>query len=515
MGAFRNIAVVSSATGASRILGLVRDVCFFIYLGAGVWASAFVVAFTLPNLFRRLLGEGALASAIIPVFASSLEQDGAVSAHRFFNQVLTRLFLSLCVLCLLGILLFGGLSRAELLGERWQTAAHLAALVFPYVLFVCLAAVVGAGLNVSGRFAAAALSPVWLNLCMILALLLGGSAYPGDPEKIVFGLCIGVLAGGVLQLLLPAWDFSKTGWRPAFSLARSERLTRVWQLFLPGVAGAAILQVNMLVSRLLAFAVDEAGASILYAASRLMELPLGLFTVAVATVVYPTMARAVAREDEAGFTSAFLQGVRLVAAISFAAGVGLAVLAPEILTLLFQYGAFDQSAVRATTPVLIIYGLGLSFYSVATFLTRGLYAHENMRAPVRIALVCLGVNLGISLLLMGPFGVRGLALANVLTALVQCLLLWRALNRVALGVNFAALIPAFVKIAFAGLVMGVLCYLGTVGIAWFALPERVAVFTKVLFLVPLGVAAYGACLWLVRFEDTGTLIEMVRRRFRK
>ncbi|NCG09218.1 MAG: murein biosynthesis integral membrane protein MurJ, partial [Verrucomicrobia bacterium] len=275
MKELRNIAAVSLPTIGSRVLGLVRDIFLFASLGAGVWSSAFVLAFTLPNLFRRVLGEGALTSAFIPVFSGSLERGGKAGAFDFFNRVFLRMCLILAVLVLAGALLLKGLTVAGFLSGRWALSANLAVWLLPYSFFICLAALVTAALNVLGRFFVAASTPIFLNLCMIGSLLLG-IQFAEDAGGIVAFLCGGVLFGGLLQLALPLLDLKRAGWRPQPMQANGEAMGELWQLLLPGLLGAAVLQVNILVSRLLAYGLNEGAAAVLYMSGRLMEVPLGV-----------------------------------------------------------------------------------------------------------------------------------------------------------------------------------------------------------------------------------------------
>ncbi|MEC8219854.1 MAG: murein biosynthesis integral membrane protein MurJ, partial [Verrucomicrobiota bacterium] len=422
----------------SRLLGLLRDILIFAALGASLWNSAFILAFTLPNLFRRLLGEGALSSAIVPVFSDVLEREGQSGAFRFFNQVLARLLLALVIIISLGMLLMAWAAGGDFLPKRWSMGAGLAVWLMPYMLLICLAAIISVGLNLVGRFAVAASTPILLNLAMIGALV-AGFCLDSDAARLVYWLCGGVLFGGLLQLLLPAIDLMRQGWRPRLESEGGAALTELWQLFLPGLMGAAILQINILISRLLAYSLDESAVSVLYLASRLMELPLGVFTIAVATVFFPLLAKALSNHDEMAFSAAFLKGLRLVVGISLPAGIGLFVLGEPIIKLLFFWGAFEQADVLATVPLLAIYGLGLPFYSAATFATRGLHASKDMRTPVRVAAYCLLINLFFGLLLMQFWAAAGLAAANVLAALAQSWLLWRTLSSRRPAISYRAL----------------------------------------------------------------------------
>ena len=456
---FKNIGVVSLFTVGSRVLGLIRDILIFASLGAGIWNSAFILAFTLPNLFRRLLGEGALTSALVPVFSDVLQREGRASAFHFFNQI----FLRLCAVLLLtvggGIGILWLLDAGGWLSERWRLGAELSAVLLPYMIFICLAAILSAGLQCLGRFAAAASTPIVLNLAMIGAL--GAAHFLESAERsTVYWLCGGVLLGGFLQMGLPGADFIRQGWRPGLTRQSSVALGRLWKLFLPGLLGAAILQVNILVSRLLAYSLDASSVSVLYLASRLMELPLGIFTIAVVTVYFPLLSRMASEQNRGGFRQSFREGIQLIIAITIPAGIGLAVLAEPILSLLFQWGAFEAQDVAATLPLLMIYGFGLPLYSIATFATRGLHAGEDMVTPVRIAAICLLSNAAMGLIFMQFLGAAGLALGNVLSALLQAVLLWTAIGRSKFDLSGLKLSRSILKVCLSGFFMGLFCWVG-------------------------------------------------------
>ncbi len=325
---------------------------------------------------------------------------------------------------------------------------------------------------------------------------------------------LGVLFGGLLQLALPAWDLIRQGWHPEISKASSASLDQVWALFLPGLMGAAILQVNILVSRLLAFTLDDSSVSILYLASRLMELPLGVFTISVVTVFFPLLASAVSDKDKNGFARSFNQGSRLILAISVPAAVGLLVLAEPILALLFNWGHFSMQDVRATLPLLIIYAIGLPFYSLATFATRGLHARKDMVSPVRVAAVCLFMNAACGFALMQFFGAAGLAAGNVIAAIVQSALLWKSLSTRVEGVRVRYLWKPLVQITSAALLMALAVHLGALVVRE-AIPLDLGKLTNgliVAFGVPVGSISYLALLTVFRFQEIGELKALVLRK---
>jgi|TARA_B110000438_G_scaffold292651_1_gene331309 putative peptidoglycan lipid II flippase len=399
----------------------------FAGFGAGPYLSAYLVAFTLPNLLRRLVGEGALTSAVIPVLSERLESGGKAASFDTLNRVLSRLFLALLFFSILGIGLLIALSLVPGVSLRWLLAERLGALLLPYCIFVCAGAIVGAQLNILQRFMIPALGSVWLNIVMIVAIGLGLWLMPGSVYARLVLLCVAVLLGGFLQYIIPAFALRREGWTPRLDGSRDESLTEVWRLLLPGMAGAAILQVNLLIARLLALSIDDAATSILYLANRLVELPYGVFAVAITTVAFPRLARAVAQKDESDFRSAYEQGRTAIFLITLPAAVGLFVLAEPILITLFEWGLFDSRSVLRTVLPLQILAISMPFFSWTMLATRGLHSWKKMKLPMRVAGVNVVINLVLGLWLMRYWGVVGLAVANLAASVVVALLLEAAL----------------------------------------------------------------------------------------
>ena len=425
----QSILTVSGSTLGSRVLGLLRDVLVYAQLGLGQTNSAFLLAFTLPNLFRRLFGEGALSSVLIPLLTEEDTRAGRGRAFALLNRTLSRLLLVLAALCLAFALLVGLPLQVGAVDEsRYGEAARLGLLLFPYVIPICLAALLAGALQVLGRFFVPAITPVLLNVSMIAFLAGPGIWFAATPYEKALWLSLGVLVGGLLQLLLPAADLGRRGWRPRADFSGDPALGRLQRLFVPAMAGAAILQVNILVSRVFAFWIDDDGVALLYLAARLVELPLGLFGIAAATVLFPEFARRASRGDAEGFRHSYRSGAALVLAITLPAFLGLALLAEPILGAVFSWGLFDARDAARAAPVLALFAAGLPFYALATLLTRAHQARQDMKTPVRVAGWVLLANVVLSLALMEPFGVRGLAAANSLAAVLQTVLLHRRLR---------------------------------------------------------------------------------------
>lgn len=497
MGRFaRRISEVAGWTLASRVLGLLRDILLFASLGTGVLNSAFILAFTLPNLFRRLLGEGALTSSSIPVLAESLAKNGEKETHQLFNAIISRLGLFILILQVVAIPAFGLVYLLDGLEERWYLGARLSQVLFPYMLFICLGALACGMLNVFGRFGLAAFNQVWLNLTMIGTILYGLWYMPDNGWGRVLLISSGVLLGGLLQFAAPAIGLARQGWSPKVSFVTHPDLGKILRLFLPGLLGAAIFQINILVCRLLAFSLDDTATGLLYLSSRLVELPLGVFAIAVTTVIFPDLSRLSATGKDEQYANVFTRGLGLIFMITLPAAIGLSVLARPILAFLFEWGLFSGEDVAAATPVLIASTLGLPFFAWSTLLTRAWYARQEMKVPVRLAAVNLFLNLFLGLLFMQFLGAVGLALANSISAMVHCLALQyflpgNALNRPRLA--------SIVTLPIALLVLYMVARTGSHFIESLFADGKLVDMLSVLTVIPVAVISYFGILWLMRF----------------
>lgn len=525
---FKNISVVSGATMFSRVLGLVRDAQMSAVFGLDALASAFVSAFTLPNLFRRLLGEGALTAAFVPTLQEELRERQRAGAFALVNQVASWLFVVTSGLVVLGMAglwlvpaLGGGLQAAGLSAgvvRRWTEAAGLGVILFPYLITVCLAAVFSAALQSLQRFLEPALSPVWLNLAMIG--LLAGGAYGGwaeTPEGAMLWLCAGALLGGCLQMLVPAWALMREGWRPAFDFSAGDPLRQIVRLMLPSIFGSAIYLINMAVSRLVGLSLNDSAVAALNLATRLMELPIGVFTVAVATVIFPLIAKHAAADDWTSLAQAYRKGMRLVLVINVPAAVGLAVLGEPIVRLLFQRGAFDAGDTAAVLPVLVTYALGLPFLSFVSIVLRAYYAQKDTVTPVRAAMISFCVNLGLSVALMKPLGTLGLAIAGNVATLAQAVYLQTRLGRARPGLAFRPMLRDLGKIAFGAAAMGAGVWAAWRGWSGLGAPSPARDALGLVLVIGGAAAGYGACLWLLRIEgrdDLAAVGAKLRAKFR-
>ncbi|APG26809.1 murein biosynthesis integral membrane protein MurJ [Syntrophotalea acetylenivorans] len=419
-------AVMGAATGLSRIAGLVRDMVVASLFGAGFGTDAFFMAFTIPNLLRRFFAEGALTAAFVPTFSTVYHKQGADEARKVADICWTLLLLVMLGVTLLGIWASPVIVRA--IGAGYGAVAgklvltdFLNRLMFPYIFFVSLLALVTGILNVLGHYFFPSFSTVLLNVSMIVCAVLLAPLFPVQP---IVALAIGVLIGGFLQLALQFPVLRRKGIRLRFNFNFSHpSVKRIAQLMLPGLAGVAIYQINVVVSRLLASYLPEGSVSYLYYGQRLFELPQGIFVVSLAQAVLPAMSRQAAGGDHDGLKESLRFSLVLISIVTLPAAAGLIVCAVPVYSLFFMRGAFSYQDVSQTALALGAYAPGLLFVGVSRILVPTFYALQDTRTPVWVSFWTFLVNAILGLILMGPLRHVGLALALSLSSVCNCLLL--------------------------------------------------------------------------------------------
>jgi putative peptidoglycan lipid II flippase len=425
------VAKVGGNAFLSRVLGFVRDLVLARVFGADAGTDAFFVAFKVPNFARRLFAEGAFAAAFVPVFFEYKANRGQAELRRLLDEVTGTLGALLAAVTILGVLAAPLLILVFAPGFGAQPgqqalAAEMLRLTLPYLLFISLTALAGGVLNAHGRFGVPAFTPVLLNVSIIACALHLAPAL----ERPVFGLAWGVLIGGILQLAFQLPPLARLGLipRPRFNL-RGAGVTRIVRRLGPGLFGVSVTQVNLLLDTLFASFLAAGSISWLYYSDRLMEFPLGILAVALGTVILPRLSREHARRSPASFSDTLDWALRWTLLLGAPAAVGLTVLAGPILATLFYSAEFAAGDVRMASLSLMAYAVGLAAFMAIKVLVPGYYARNAQRAPVRFALVALAVNLALNLVLMGPLGHAGLALATSVAAFVNAALLLRGLLR--------------------------------------------------------------------------------------
>ena len=423
------MALGGFSTFTSRITGLIRDILFAKYWGTGDALGSFFLAFTIPNLFRRILGEGALLEALVPLFTEKLSQNGKIRAFIFASNAVSVVSVILVIIIVSGILI------CEIFTQLFPTVFAIQTITFvqyllPYTYFVCIAGILAGILNCFNHFAIPALSPVILNLCLIVALVYSGNSVNSSNPSGVYWLIFAILFAGVLQVLLLIPSLVKINFSfaflPKFNSPDIRQLTR---LVLPGVFGASVNQINVLFDRLFACWLGGYAITSLYFSERIVYLPIGIFAVALSTACLPEFSRAQASGDLKNLTLSLGYAIRHILYITVPCVLLLLMLPHEIIHLLYQRGNFDLKSTQYTISAMTFYAPGIPAFAAAKILRAGFFSGKDTRTPVKIALVCLLVNLVLNALLIFPLKQAGLALATTISSYLNVILLTIAIFR--------------------------------------------------------------------------------------
>lgn len=421
----KRAGLIGFLTLLSRITGLLRDAAVAYFFGATWVADAFYMAFTIPNLLRRFVAEGALTISFIPIFTGELKKSRE-SARVLSRQAFSWLFLLLILITLAGIwfspqILKGMAAGFEAEPEKFALTVTLTRLCFPYIVFVSLAALVMGVLNSLKIFGSPAASPICLNLGLIAG---AAASFWFDPP--VVGLAAGILLGGAMQLLIQIPDLARAGFFPRFNFGLHPELKPLLGLMAPAAYGAAVYQVNVIIMRLFASYLPTGAISYLWYASRLFEFPMGVFAIALATAIQPTLSEFAAEKNWDRFKDSLNYGLRLNFLITFPAMVGLVILSGPLVRVLLQRGEFDPVAAVATGQAMMAFAVGLPFLGLVRIIVPAFYSLKDSKTPVVWATVAVAVNLALAKLWVGPLGHNGLALALSASSLVNAfgLLIW-------------------------------------------------------------------------------------------
>ncbi len=445
----RATGVVSVATFMSRILGLIRDMVIASFFGAGMTTDAFFIAFTIPNLLRRLLGEGSLTVSFVPVYTEYLTHRPH-EAPRVIHTTATVAASLLFVLTALGIALAPWIVMIQVPGWKDPTLIKLTALMtricFPYLFFIGLVALAMGILNSHRHFLAPAVAPCLLNISIIACVLfLSPTVYPP-----IVTAALGVLLGGLTQLLLQLPFLRTKGitFKIDFDL-RHPALRRIARMMAPMVMGIAVFQLNQVVNRLLASFLPKGSVSYLYYADRIFEFPLGLFPIALGVAVLPSFSRLVTQGKMEEFKDGVNFALRIILLITVPAMVGLIILRVPIINLIFQQGVFTYHSTLMTAQALLCYSLSIWAFGGINVLTRAFYAFEDAKTPVKIAVIALATNCLAGIILMHPLQHAGLALASSISATVNVSLLIYFFHRKTAGMRWRELTSSLYKITLA------------------------------------------------------------------
>jgi len=502
----------------SRVLGLVRDVVIANVMGSGVAADVFFFANKIPNFLRRLFAEGAFAQAFVPVLAeyqAQDEKDGSQETKKLIAQVSGTLGVIITIVTAIGmiaspviVMLFGfgwfmdWLNDGEH-GAKFELASTLLKITFPYLWFVSLTALAGAILNTLGKFAVAAFTPVLLNVCIILCAITLSATF----ENPAFALAWGVFLGGLVQFLFQIPFLYRAGVlvKPKWAW-QAKGVAKIRKLIIPALFGVSVTQINLLLDTLIASFLVTGSISWLYYADRLLEFPLGLFGIGIATVILPSLAGLHARKNQQAFRQTIDWGLRIVSLMGIPALAGLMVLAQPIIMVLFMRGEFSQQDVVQVSFALYAYLSGLVSFMFIKVLAPGYYARQDTKTPVKIGIKAMVANMAFNLMLAPFLGYVGLALATTLSATLNAFLLYRGLK--ASG-TFTLTIQTkvfIVKLVFAALAMAaVVWWLSPVFSDWLEM-SKFEQLTSLFAYIFAGVIVYALMVLVfgIRLRDLKT-----------
>ena len=459
---FKIISIVGSLTFLSRILGYFRDLLIARVIGAGLISDCFFVAFKLPNLFRRILGEGAMNAAFIPVVSGVRTKSGKKSADAFFSNIFSFLLVSLLAFVLILeifmpliiTLIAPGFSDNP---EKFNHSINLTRLTFPFVLFICLTSLMGAYLNTLGKFASMAVTPIILNLSLIFTLLI---FFKSENLFLISStLSFVVSIAGIIQVIWMYYNIrrNKSKLSINFSFLKTfksnKEITKFFKLLLPAILGNGAYQINLLIDMILASTLPDGSISFLYYADRVNQLPLGVLGIAIGTALLPVLSSQVKKNQKKEAEKSISKAIKFGILFSIPAFFGLLIFSENIISFLFFRGAFEYKDVQATSSALIALCCGLPAFIMIKILVIPFFANEDTKTPIKISLFCMSINLILNLILIREFLHVGLAISTSVSAWINFILLIYILNK---NLNYSfdiSIFKVFLKVSLASLTM--------------------------------------------------------------
>jgi putative peptidoglycan lipid II flippase len=513
----RAAGVVGIATLLSRIFGFLRDMIVAGIFGAGMATDAFFVAFRIPNLLRRLLAEGSLTVSFVPVFTDYLKNKHHDETQKLANVTFSAASVALVFVSIAGTLfaplvvtiIAPGFAKSPPL---YGLTVYLTRLMFPYIFFIALVALCMGILNSLGHFAAPALAPVVLNIAIILAaLFLRDLFHPS-----IVALAIGVIIGGVLQLAMQFPFLLRMGvkLRPDFHF-NHPGLKRIGVLMIPASFGAAIYQINVFVGTILASLLPTGSVSFLYYADRIVELPLGVFAIAVGTAALPSFSQQVSEGKLEDLKKTISFSLRLLLFITIPATVALIALRVPIISVLFERGEFNLQATMQTARALLCYSLGLWAFSIIRIIVSAFYSLQDTKSPMKAAIVALIVNAALSAALMFPLKHAGIALATSIASSVNVIMLWVILKARIGNILDGQFYRSVIRTSFASFAMLAVILSVHLFYPWDSAGPFNARLIHLSICITLGLASFLAAAYLLHSPEIEVVIERISRRIAK
>ncbi|WP_417687252.1 murein biosynthesis integral membrane protein MurJ [Roseibium sp.] len=513
MSLLKNFATVGGATMASRLLGFVRDTLLAAAVGTGPVADAFVVAFRLPNLFRRLFAEGAFNSAFIPLFGRAVEEDGTAGARKLAGEIGSVLISTLLVLTALAQIFMPGVVWVLAPGfvddpAKFDLTVLMSRIAFPYLIFMSALAFLSGILNTYDRFGAAALAPVMLNVVMSLVLIAILVLDVEHSQTLGIILTIGVSVAGLVQLAVVLWDMRRAGLSvPILRPRMTPSVKRLLKLGVPGVVAGGVTQINVAVGQVIA-SLQEGANALLYYADRLYQLPLGVIGIAIGIVLLPSLTRQLRSGHLDQYQRSLNNALEFSLVLTLPSSVALAVIPHEIVSVLFQRGEFDATATQGTAAALAAFAFGLPAFVLNKVFSPGYFAREDTRTPMYFAAVGMAVNVALSLALFPYLAHVGIALATTVAGWINTGLLVVVLWKRGHFSPDLRILRKLVFILLASLGMGIVIHFASIWLApWIfgpGLPVRIGALG---LLVLIGMAAFAV---LVQITGGSNLVGHIK-----
>jgi len=508
----RSTLAVSAPTLLSRIFGFVRDMIQAYYMGTGRTMDAFTIAYTIPNLLRRLTGEGAMTAAFIPVFTQRKKETSREELWKFAHYFFFDLSVIMAVITVLGVLLAPVLVKLISFGfkdiaGKWDLTITLTRLMFPYIFLISLAALVMAILNSFHKFFVPSFTPVLFNLAIITLAVI----FAGRVEEPSYVFAAGVVVGGILQLAFQLPFLWRQGMRfkPMLSFTHPG-VRKVGKLMVPGIFGAGLYQINFAISKTIASLLEEGSVSSLYYAARVQELTLGIFSIALSIALLPTFSDQAASQDLDGMKKTLIYSFKLIFFVTFPAMVGLLLLSRPIIEVLFQRGEFNEQSTAMSASCLFFFALGIPFISGVRIMAPAFYSLKDIKTPVIVAAVVMVLYITFSLVLMNPLRVGGIALALSVASVFNFFVLFYLLQKKIGHIPIKSIGVSAMKSAFSAAGMGVVVWLfaGQFDFERMVFMQKLGI---VIASVSVGIVVYFMLTLMFSHEDLRTLKYVLSR----
>jgi putative peptidoglycan lipid II flippase len=506
--------LMSIATFISRMLGYTKDMILAAFFGATGLSDAFFIAFRIPNLLRELFAEGSMSTALVPVITEYQAKQGEEETKKLVRIVFTFIVFFVGLVCTLGIILAPAITSVIAPGfinmpEKFSITVLLTRIMFPFLLFVSLAALVMGVLNTKRVFFIPAFAPAMLNIVTIVAVIV--LVY--RIEQPIVAAAIGIVLGGFVQFAFQLPSFFKNGYslRPEYDF-RYPGLKKMLLLILPATMGMAVAQINIFISTILASYLPAGSVTYLYYSMRLIHVPIGVFGVAIAVAVLPTLSKHAVKGEFAALRDDFSFALRLLFFITIPAMAGLIALGEPIVNTLFQRGQFDYTATQETARALFFYSLGLWAMAGTRVVTVSFYSMQDTKTPVKVAVISLTTNIILSFVLLEPMKHAGLAFANAVASIVNFSILFYLLRAKLKRIDGKKIMSSFIKVSIVSFIMGVIGWLAVSQFIWSESGSTINKAAVLVGIMILCISVYIAAMHILKNDELNYIVKMIKEK---